>query len=329
VPVKTDQTITFDALGDVTLAQSPVTAVASSSSGLPVTFSTTTPSVCSAGGTNGATITLLAPGTCTVQADQPGDDTHNPAPPVVQSFTVSKVTLALTTSLSGGGSTGPQIAVLAHTAVTDTAALKGTGAAAATGTVSYVVYSDSGCHNSVANGGTQAIGNGTAAASNAVTMPAPGVYYWQASYSGDSRDNLVVGACGSEVETVFASNAAGAFVIGDATRLSIGAKVTFWGDQWSQRNPLTAGPAAPSFKGFTDNPASPACGALWSTQPGNSSAPPATLPTQILVVVTKNATQTGSRITGNIVHVVTVNVDPGYGPAPGHNGTGKIASIVC
>jgi hypothetical protein len=329
VPVKSDQTITFDALGDVTVAQSPVTAVATATSGLPVTFSTTTPSVCTAGGANGATITLLMPGTCTVQADQPGDDVYNPAPPVVQSFTVFKVTLSLTTSLSGGGSTGPQIAVLENTAVTDTATLTGTGASAATGAVTYTVYADSSCRDAVSTGDTEPVGNGTTPTSSAVTLTAPGIYYWQAAYGGDSRDNPVIGACGNEVETVFAPNAAGAFVIGDTAQLAVGAKVTFWGDQWSQRNPLSNGTAASSFKGFTDNPASPACGARWSTQPGNSSAPPARLPSQILVIVTNSATQTGSLVSGNIIHVIMVNVDPGYGPAPGHNGTGKIASVIC
>ena len=87
--MKLDQTITFTALSDEPLSASPITVSASATSGLPVTFTTTTPSVCSQGGTNGATITLIGAGTCTVQADQAGDSTYNPAPTVVQSFTVS------------------------------------------------------------------------------------------------------------------------------------------------------------------------------------------------------------------------------------------------
>ena len=46
--------------------------------------------VCTSGGMNGATITLLATGPCTVQADQAGNGSYNPAPSVQQSFTVSK-----------------------------------------------------------------------------------------------------------------------------------------------------------------------------------------------------------------------------------------------
>jgi hypothetical protein len=43
---------------------------------------------CAAGGTDGASITLLAAGTCTVQADQAGDATYAPAPSVTRSFAV-------------------------------------------------------------------------------------------------------------------------------------------------------------------------------------------------------------------------------------------------
>ena len=50
-----------------------------------------TPSVCTTGGTNGSTVTLVAAGTCTVKADQAGNATFNAAPSVQQSFTVSKV----------------------------------------------------------------------------------------------------------------------------------------------------------------------------------------------------------------------------------------------
>ena len=85
---KANQTISFGALGNVGLAQSPVLVGASASSGLAVTFTTTTPAVCSSGGVNGASISLLTTGTCTVQADQAGNGTYNAAAPVQQSFTV-------------------------------------------------------------------------------------------------------------------------------------------------------------------------------------------------------------------------------------------------
>ena len=42
------------------------------------------------GGPNGVNVSLLAPGTCTITADQQGNASYNPAPPVTQSFLVSK-----------------------------------------------------------------------------------------------------------------------------------------------------------------------------------------------------------------------------------------------
>jgi hypothetical protein len=47
-----------------------------------------TPSVCTSSGTNGATIGLVAAGTCTVQADQAGNANYNAATPVARSFMV-------------------------------------------------------------------------------------------------------------------------------------------------------------------------------------------------------------------------------------------------
>src|SRR5207249_6304826 len=61
------------------LLQSPFTVSASASSGLPVTFTTTTPGVCTSSGSDGSTITLVAAGTCTVQADQASNSTYAPA----------------------------------------------------------------------------------------------------------------------------------------------------------------------------------------------------------------------------------------------------------
>jgi hypothetical protein len=84
------QTITFGPLADKTMLDSPVKVSATASSGLAVAFSSTTPSVCTAGGKAGATITLVAPGLCTVKADQAGNASFGPAPSVSQSFTVAK-----------------------------------------------------------------------------------------------------------------------------------------------------------------------------------------------------------------------------------------------
>ncbi|MDQ1381382.1 MAG: large repetitive protein, partial [Actinomycetota bacterium] len=79
------QSITFTAPPTSTLAQSPVTVSATASSGLPVSFSSSTTSVCTVSGT---TVTLLTTGICTIQADQAGNASFNAATPVQQSFSV-------------------------------------------------------------------------------------------------------------------------------------------------------------------------------------------------------------------------------------------------
>ena len=54
----------------------------------PVTFTSRTPSVCTTSGTNGASVHLLAAGTCTLEAQQAGDDNYLAAPTVTQTFDV-------------------------------------------------------------------------------------------------------------------------------------------------------------------------------------------------------------------------------------------------
>ena len=60
-----------------------------------------------------------------------------------------------------------------------------------------------------------------------------------------------------------------------------------------------------------------------------TSDPPATIPVNVPVVVSSTITQSGSAELGNIKHLAVVSVQPGYGPAPGHNGWGQIIGWVC
>ena len=90
------QTITFGPLPTRHLLQSPFTVSATASSGLSVAFTTSSTNVCTAGGTNGATITLLKAGTCKVVASQVGNTTYKAAPNVTQSFAVTTTKLAQT-----------------------------------------------------------------------------------------------------------------------------------------------------------------------------------------------------------------------------------------
>ena len=51
-------------------------------SGNPVTFTSSTTAVCTTGGINGATVTVVAAGVCTLTANQPGNATYSAATPV-------------------------------------------------------------------------------------------------------------------------------------------------------------------------------------------------------------------------------------------------------
>jgi hypothetical protein len=122
----------------------------------------------------------------------------------------------------------------------------------------------------------------------------------------------------------------GSFVIGDGNS-AVGTQVDYWGSRWAKDNSLSSGGAPSSFKGFADSPSSnpPACGGGYSTGPGNSSKPPATVPAYMGVFVSGSITKHGSGITGDIGHVVVVKTDPGYQADPGHPGTGKVVAVVC
>ncbi len=71
-------------------AQGVATVSATSPSGLPVTFTSTTPRICTTGGTNGSTITGLAAGSCTITAAQAGNAQWMRAPSVSLTFTVTR-----------------------------------------------------------------------------------------------------------------------------------------------------------------------------------------------------------------------------------------------
>jgi len=72
---------------------------ATASSGLPVTITSLTPAQCQAtAGASSYTITLLAVGTCTLQATQAGNVNYNPATPVDGSFVIFSPTSAVTSS---------------------------------------------------------------------------------------------------------------------------------------------------------------------------------------------------------------------------------------
>jgi hypothetical protein len=120
----------------------------------------------------------------------------------------------------------------------------------------------------------------------------------------------------------------GAFVISDLKDVS-GGSVYWWGAQWWKNDHLSSGLAPASFKGLELSNTSPWCGQTWTTRPGNSPHPPKTVPSVMAVIVASHITKRGPVISGDIVHIVLVRTNAGYGPNPGHPGTGTIIGQVC
>lgn len=84
---KVNQSLKFKAPASLTIRQASYPLTATVSSGLTVAFSSTTGTVCTVAGT---TLNLLATGTCTVTASQPGDATYASSS-VTKSISVTKV----------------------------------------------------------------------------------------------------------------------------------------------------------------------------------------------------------------------------------------------
>ena len=81
------------------------------------------------------------------------------------------------------------------------------------------------------------------------------------------------------------------FVIGDLNGV-VGQQATFWGAQWAKSNLLSGGSAPSSFKGYANslNPNPATCGGKWTSDPGNNSGPPSSVPRYITVLVSSSIT---------------------------------------
>lgn len=172
---------------------------------------------------------------------------------------------------------------------------------------------------------TDAAGNASCVVPNVTVGQGPQTV--QASFSGDA---YYLPSSVTKSVIIFAFPSRGIFVLGNQTVGGSPSSVTFWGAQWASRNGITGG-APSAFKGFADKPSSapPACGGTWTTSPGNSSAPVDTVPAYMGVAVASSIVKNGSLISGNIISIVVVVTDPGYGPNPGHPGTGTIIATYC
>jgi hypothetical protein len=137
--------------------------------------------------------------------------------------------------------------------------------------------------------------------------------------SFDGNDNYLSSSTTAQL-AIHEVVAGGNFVIGD-NNAQVGNRVTFWSSQWWKQNSVSGGAPRSSFKGFAAD-SDAACGGRWSSDPGNSSAPPETVPEFIAVLVSSRITQTGAVIEGDIVKVVVVQTN-------GTPGTGTVVAVTC
>ena len=100
---KAINTINFSALGTRTYGNNPFTLVATATSGLLVTFTSSDPSVASVSGNQ---VTIKAQGTATITASNAGDANHLPAVAEMRQLTVNRKDLTVTANNEVGTVSG-------------------------------------------------------------------------------------------------------------------------------------------------------------------------------------------------------------------------------
>ena len=96
--IRNVQTITFSAISNKTYGDTAFTLPETvTSASLTISYSSATTGVCTV---SGAQVTIVAAGTCTINANQPGDSNTSPATQVSRSFTVATKALTITPTMS-------------------------------------------------------------------------------------------------------------------------------------------------------------------------------------------------------------------------------------
>jgi outer membrane autotransporter protein len=154
---KAAQTITFSKPTDQTfVANGQLPLSASATSGLEVSFVSTTGSVC---GVAGSMAVLIAPGTCSISARQPGNANFSAAASVTQSFSIEQfpTTTTLTSSAESVLMNQPfqlmATVSVPNQAVAKSSALRATASAVPTGTVTFKSGTSTLCSNVTLSGG--------------------------------------------------------------------------------------------------------------------------------------------------------------------------------
>ncbi|MDR7191561.1 fibronectin type III domain-containing protein [Luteimonas terrae] len=309
---KAEQAITFNNPGAQNFGTTP-TLTATSDSGLPVSFSSSTTGVCTV--TSGGTLTFLAAGSCTINADQGGDTGFLAAPQISRTFTVNAIvpgaptavsatagdteaTLAFTAPASNGGS-----AVIGYTVTSSPSGFTATGAAGPitiNGLTNGVSYTFTVTASNAAGTGDASV------ASNSITPASPQVITFNNPGTQNfSTTPTLTATSDSGLTPTFTSTTTGVCLVtsgGTLTFLAAGS-CTINADQDGNASYL---PAPQVSRTFTVN----------SVAPGAPTAITATAgDTQASVAFTAPAFTGGSAVTG-----YTVTSNPGGLTATGAAG---------
>jgi hypothetical protein len=96
------QSITYGTVPTVIVGGTGIVSATGGGSGLPVTFTSLTTSICTVSGSNGNTVLGVATGTCSIAANQAGNSSYSAAPQVTQNIGISPAsTYALSVNASG------------------------------------------------------------------------------------------------------------------------------------------------------------------------------------------------------------------------------------
>ena len=310
----------------VTLAATLTDTSASSAAavgGVPITLSLGTQSctgTTDTAGTATCSVTLnQIPGNVTVSANFAGNSTYASSTTTPTLFTIGTEETTLTTTSRS---------TLAANAVSVSARLLEDGRTVPNPggqTVTFTATPSGG--GSPVTGTATIDATGTATAALALT---PGSYSLTASFGGDSFYQPAT--AGTQTLVVYQPTT---FVIwggnlpipaGQPANVTIGQDCTFWGPQWTAQIQSGDFQANPSFKGF----ATSISGSTWTSAPGASSSPPATIATYISVIVSTSVTKKGNVESGNIAEIVVLKVDnpAGYQPNPGSPGSGLMVAVL-
>lgn len=314
---KANQTITFANPGAQNFGSTP-TLSATATSGLTVSFSSSTTGVCTI--TSGGALTFVTAGTCTIDADQAGNASTNAAPTVSHSFAVNAI-------VPGAPSIGTATAGDTQASVTFTAPAS-TGGAAITG---YTVTSNPGGFTGTGAGSpitvtgltngvaytftvtaTNSAGTGAAsAASNSVTPASPQTITFAnpgAQTYGTSPDLSILGGGASSTSgltVTFTSSTTGVCTVTSGGLLTFvtAGTCTINADQAGDSSYL---PAAQVSRSFTVNPSVPDAPTIGTAVAGD---------TQASVAFTAPVNTGGTSITGYTVSVSPPDVAPVNGAA--------------